>query len=96
LNAAAAATEATLAVPAEEFLRRMEAFDYMLNTSNSLWKRIAVALGYEPWQLETKQQVEKDEKKHDQQMKIKQFQKATGEKKVKPDAMRGKVRPGIN
>ena len=98
LNAIASVVEGTLSVPLEELLRKFEAWDYILNSQAETWQKVAAFLGYEPYQLTSKdkEEFEKTETKYNTQQKIKQFQKATGEKKVRPESARGKVRPGVN
>ena len=90
--------EGTLSVPLEELLRKFEAWDYILNSQAETWQKVAAFLGYEPYQLTSKdkEEFEKTETKYNTQQKIKQFQKATGEKKVRPESARGKVRPGVD
>lgn len=70
VNAVAATTEAITSVPFEELLRKFEAFEYMLNATNPSWKRIAVGLGYESYQLDSEavKNAKKEEEEHDTRM----------------------------
>jgi hypothetical protein len=52
LNAIAASIEGVTGFPAEELLRKFEAWKYILDQQNESWKRWAVGAGYEPYQLE--------------------------------------------
>ena len=70
VNAVAATGEAITSIPFEELLRKFEAFEYMLNDANPSWKRIAVGLGYESYQLDSEatKAAKSDEVNHDKRM----------------------------
>ncbi len=86
LNAAASTTEAVFSIPLEELLRKFEAFDYMLDELNPAWKRIAVGLGYEPYQLDSEatKKAKADEESHDKRMKQRNMMKNETLEKVTP------------
>ena len=77
INAIAATGEAVTSVPFEELLRKFEAFEYMLNATNPTWKRIAVGLGYEPYQLDSEatKKAKQDANEHDQHMRKRNMMK---------------------
>ena len=70
VNAVAATGEAITSIPFEELLRKFEAFEYMLNATNPSWKRLAVGLGYEPYQLDSEatKAAKADQENHDGRM----------------------------
>ncbi len=73
VNAVAATGEAVTSIPFEELLRKFEAWEYMLNETNPSWKRLAVGLGYEPYQLDSEatKKAKADAEDHDKVMKRK-------------------------